>query len=281
MVDVDNVLVLVELIKGFGFEMVINFVLLYQDFIIMDVCLEIGVYYFDIVNYEFKDVVKFEYFWQWVYQDCFKEKGFMVLFGCGFDFGVIQVMIVYFVKYYFFEIYYFDIVDCNNGNYGKVFVINFNFEINICEIIVNGCYFENGEWVEMQLFEILQDIYYFNVVICKSYVFYYEEFEFIVKYFLIIKCVCFWMIFGEVYIKYFNVLEGIGMIFIELIEFWGQQIVLIEFFKVVLLVFELLVVNYIGQICIGVQVKGFGKDGQLNVYFVYNVKDYVECYCEV
>lgn len=29
MVDVDNVLVLVELIKGFGFEMVINFVLLY------------------------------------------------------------------------------------------------------------------------------------------------------------------------------------------------------------------------------------------------------------
>lgn len=29
----------------------------------MDVCLEVGVDYFDIVNYEFFDVAKFEYSW--------------------------------------------------------------------------------------------------------------------------------------------------------------------------------------------------------------------------
>lgn len=42
----------------------------------------------------------------------------MVLLGSGFDFGVMNVYIVYVVKYYFDEVYYFDIVDCNGGDYG-------------------------------------------------------------------------------------------------------------------------------------------------------------------
>eukprot|EP01035_Chromulina_nebulosa_P053254 gene53254-72761_t len=81
-VDADNVPELVELIKSFQPKMVINVALPYQDLTIMDACLETGVNYMDTANYEPKDVAKFEYSWQWAYQDRFKEAGLMALLGC-------------------------------------------------------------------------------------------------------------------------------------------------------------------------------------------------------
>lgn len=280
-VDADNVPALVELIKGFGPEMVINLALPYQDLTIMDACLETGVHYLDTANYEPKDVAKFEYSWQWAYQDKFKEKGLMALLGCGFDPGATQAMTAYHAKHHFSEIHYLDIVDCNNGNHGKAFATNFNPEINIREITANGRYWENGEWVETQPLEISQDIYYPNVATRKSYVLYHEELESLVKHFPTIKRARFWMTFGEAYIKHLNVLEGIGMTSIEPIEFRGQQIAPIEFLKAVLPAPESLAAGYTGQTCIGVQAKGIGKDGQEKVHFVYNVKDHAECYREV
>lgn len=61
--DVMDVVVIVVLIKEIGVEIFVNFVLFYQDFVLMDVCFEVGCYYLDMVNYEFEDVVKFEYYW--------------------------------------------------------------------------------------------------------------------------------------------------------------------------------------------------------------------------
>ena len=84
-VDADNVPELVELIRNFQPKMVINVALPYQDLTIMDACLETGVNYLDTANYEPKDVAKFEYSWQWAYQERFKEAGLMALLGCGFD----------------------------------------------------------------------------------------------------------------------------------------------------------------------------------------------------
>ena len=55
-VDADNVPELVELIRAFKPEMVINVALPYQDLTIMDACLETGVHYLDTANYEPKDV---------------------------------------------------------------------------------------------------------------------------------------------------------------------------------------------------------------------------------
>jgi saccharopine dehydrogenase (NAD+, L-lysine-forming) len=63
-VDADNVPELVQLIKSFKPEMVINVALPYQDLTIMDACLETGVHYLDTANYEPKDEAKFEYKWQ-------------------------------------------------------------------------------------------------------------------------------------------------------------------------------------------------------------------------
>ncbi|RTR28318.1 saccharopine dehydrogenase family protein [Deinococcus radiophilus] len=280
-VDADNVPELVKLIEGFGPEMVINLALPYQDLTIMDACLETGVHYLDTANYEPKDVAKFEYSWQWAYQERFKEKGLMALLGCGFDPGATQAMAAYHAKHHFDEMHYLDIVDCNNGDHGKAFATNFNPEINIREITANGRYFEDGEWVETAPLEISQDIYYPKVATRKSYVLYHEELESLVKNFPTIKRARFWMTFGDPYIKHLNVLEGIGMTSIEPIDFKGQRIAPIEFLKAVLPAPESLAANYTGQTCIGVQVKGKGKDGEDKVHFIYNVTDHAETYKEV
>ena len=85
--DADNVAETVALIKKFQPKLVLNVALPYQDLALMDACLETGVDYLDTANYEPLDEAKFEYKWQWAYQDRFKEKGLMALLGSGFDPG--------------------------------------------------------------------------------------------------------------------------------------------------------------------------------------------------
>ncbi len=71
-VNADNVPELVALIKSFQPDIVVNVALPYQDLTIMDACLESGVAYLDTANYEPLDEAKFEYKWQWAYQEKFK-----------------------------------------------------------------------------------------------------------------------------------------------------------------------------------------------------------------
>jgi len=90
-VDADNVPELVALIKQVQPKLVINVALPYQDLHIMDACLETGVDYLDTANYEPLDTARFEYSWQWAYQDRFRQAGIMALLGSGFDPGVTNV----------------------------------------------------------------------------------------------------------------------------------------------------------------------------------------------
>ncbi|MDD2513319.1 MAG: saccharopine dehydrogenase NADP-binding domain-containing protein, partial [Proteiniphilum sp.] len=137
-VDADNVPELVSLMNAFQPELVINVALPYQDLTIMDACLEAGVNYLDTANYEPKDEAKFEYKWQWAYQEKFKKAGLTAILGCGFDPGVTSIFTAYAAKHHFDEIHYLDIVDCNAGDHGKAFATNFNPEINIREVTQKG-----------------------------------------------------------------------------------------------------------------------------------------------
>ena len=110
-VDADNVPELVELIRQVQPAMVINVALPYQDLTIMDACLETGIHYLDTANYEPLDEAKFEYKWQWAYQDRFKEAGLMALLGSGFDPGVTNVFTAYAKKHHFDRIDTVDILD--------------------------------------------------------------------------------------------------------------------------------------------------------------------------
>src|SRR5579862_1104943 len=149
-VDADDVPQLVRLLKDYQPKVVINVALPYQDLHIMDACLEAGVDYLDTANYEPRDVAKFEYKWQWAYQQRFADRGLMALLGSGFDPGCTNVYCAYAQKHLLDEVKYVDIVDCNGGSHGKAFATNFNPEINIREITARGRYWEKGEWKETE-----------------------------------------------------------------------------------------------------------------------------------
>jgi saccharopine dehydrogenase (NAD+, L-lysine forming) len=176
-VDAENVPELVQLIRSFGPELVIHVALPYQDLTIMDACLETGVHYLDTANYEPKEEAKFEYSWQWAYQDRFREKGLLAVLGCGFDPGVTSIFTAHAAKHHFDEIHYLDIVDCNAGDHGKAFATNFNPEINIREVTQKGRYYENGRWIETEPHEIFKILNYPDIGPRKSYVIYHEELE--------------------------------------------------------------------------------------------------------
>ncbi|HOW41785.1 MAG TPA: saccharopine dehydrogenase NADP-binding domain-containing protein, partial [Bacteroidales bacterium] len=94
-VDADNVPELVKLIKSFKPDIVVNVALPYQDLHIMDACLETGVAYLDTANYEPLEEAKFEYSWQWAYQERYKKAGITAILGCGFDPGVTSIYTAY------------------------------------------------------------------------------------------------------------------------------------------------------------------------------------------
>lgn len=279
-VDADNVPELVTLIKVFKPLMVINVALPYQDLTIMDACLETGVHYLDTANYEPIDEAKFEYKWQWAYQDRFKEAGLMALLGCGFDPGVTGVFTAYAQKHHFDEIHYLDIVDCNAGDHGKAFATNFNPEINIREITQNGRYWENGKWIETEPLEIHKPINYPEIGERESYLLYHEELESLTKNIPHLKRARFWMTFSKEYITHLRVLENVGMTRIDPIIYEGKEIVPLQFLKAVLPEPSSLGEGYSGKTSIGCQLKGI-KDGQDKTCYIYNNCDHAKVYKEV
>ena len=110
-VDADDTQQTITLINQVKPHLVINMALPYQDLTIMDACLATGVHYMDTANYEPKDVAKFEYSWQWAYQERFREKGLIAILGCGFDPGVSNIFCAYAQEVLFDEIHTIDIID--------------------------------------------------------------------------------------------------------------------------------------------------------------------------
>ena len=224
-VDADNVPELVALFNSFKPDLVINVALPYQDLTIMDACLETGVNYLDTANYEPKEEAKFEYSWQWAYQDRFEKAGLTAILGCGFDPGVTNIYTAYAAKHHFDEIHELDIVDANAGSHGHAFATNFNPEINIREVTQKGKYWENGKWVITEPHEIHMPLNYPEIGPKESYVIYHEELESLVKNFPTLKRARFWMTFGLEYLTHLRVIQNIGMARIDTIMYKGIEIV--------------------------------------------------------
>ncbi|MEO0369535.1 MAG: saccharopine dehydrogenase family protein [Pseudomonadota bacterium] len=279
-VDADDSAKVVDLLNQIKPDLVINLALPYQDLPIMDACLEAGVDYMDTANYEPKDVAKFEYSWQWAYQERFEKAGLMALLGSGFDPGVTNIYTAYAAKHYFDEIHTLDIVDCNGGDHGKAFATNFNPEINIREITQRGRYWENGEWKETDPLSVREDLDYQNIGVRASYLMFHEELESLVKHFPTLKRARFWMTFGDAYLTHLRVLEAVGMTRIDPVEFQGQKIVPLEFLKAVLPAPESLAEGYTGKTCIGTYITGI-KEGKEKTIFIYNNCDHAACNEEV
>ncbi|HVK82513.1 MAG TPA: saccharopine dehydrogenase family protein [Kofleriaceae bacterium] len=279
-VDADDVPALTKLIESFGPKVVINVALPYQDLHIMDACLNAGVDYLDTANYEPPDVAKFEYKWQWAYQDRFAKAGRMALLGSGFDPGMTNVFCAYVQKHLLDEVHYVDIVDCNGGSHGKAFATNFNPEINIREITARGRFWESGEWKETDPLSVRAIFDYPGVGERKSFLLYHEELESLAKNLKGLKRIRFWMTFGEAYLKHLEVMQNIGITRIDEVEFEGKKIVPIKFLRALLPDPASLAANYTGKTSIGCLCEGV-KNGQKKRYFIYNICDHAETYKEV
>jgi saccharopine dehydrogenase (NAD+, L-lysine-forming) len=279
-VDADDVKQTVKLLRDYKPELVINVALPYQDLPLMDACLEAGVPYLDTANYEPPDEAKFEYKWQWAYQDRFQKAGLMALLGAGFDPGVTNVFCAYAQKRLFDTIETIDILDCNGGSHGKPFATNFNPEINIREITQNGRYWEAGKWVETGPLELSQDYDFPGVGPRKAFLLYHEELESLVLNIKGLKRIRFWMTFGQEYLTHLRVLQNIGMTRIDPVDFQGHKIVPIQFLKALLPDPASLAAGYTGKTSIGCEIVGT-KDGKPKKVFIYNICDHAECYKEV
>ncbi|MCU0410471.1 MAG: saccharopine dehydrogenase family protein [Bacteroidales bacterium] len=279
-VDADNVPELVQLIKSFKPDIVVNVALPYQDLHIMDACLETGVAYLDTANYEPPEEAKFEYSWQWAYEDRYRNAGLTAILGCGFDPGVTSIFTAYAAKHHFKEIHYLDIVDCNAGDHGKPFATNFNPEINIREVTQKGKYWENGKWVVTEPHEIHKPLTYPGIGPKESYVIYHEELESLVKNYPTIRRARFWMTFGQEYLTHLRVIQNIGMASIDPIIYNGVEIVPIQFLKAVLPDPGDLGENYKGWTSIGCRIKGISKEGKERTYYIWNNCSHEEAYRE-
>lgn len=280
-VDADSVPELVALISKVKPVLVINVALPYQDLSIMDACLECGVHYLDTANYEPLDTAKFEYRWQWAYEDKFKAADLMALLGSGFDPGATNIFTAYLAKHYFDEIHALDIIDVNGGDHGYPFATNFNPEINIREVSAECRHWENGQFITTPAMSLKQSFACpDNVGTYNIYRMYHEELESLTKHFPTLKRAQFWMSFGDSYLKHLEVLVNVGMTGIEPVEFKGQQIVPIQFLKELLPDPSSLGPRTHGLTCIGCVVQGL-KDGKEKTVYLYNIKDHQDCYKEV
>jgi len=279
-VDADKTEEVVDLIRSFRPDIVINLALPYQDLTIMDACLATGVHYVDTANYEPPEVAKFEYKWQWAYRERFEKAHITALLGSGFDPGVTGVFSAYAMKHYFDEIHYIDILDANAGDHGYPFATNFNPEINIREITAKGSYYENGRFVETEPLEIKR-VYDFPEIGPKNiYLLHHEEIESLALNIKGIKRIRFWMTFSDNYLNHLRVLQNVGMTSIEPVEFEGKQIIPLQFLKAVLPDPASLGPRTKGKTNIGCIFQGI-KDGKPRTYYVYNVCDHQQCYAEV
>ena len=278
-IDADDVEATTALIRAVKPVLVVNLALPYQDLAIMDACLAAGAHYMDTANYEPRDEAKFEYSWQWAYQDRFRDAGLMALLGSGFDPGVTSVFAGYIRKHLLDQIDTLDILDCNGGETGLPFATNFNPEINLREVTAPSRYWENGQWIEGPALSHKQVFDFDQVGPKNMYLMYHEELESLAKFYPEIRRIRFWMTFGDSYLKHLEVLENIGMTRIEPMMFQGREIIPIEFLKALLPEPASLGPITRGKTNIGAIATGV-KDGQAKTLYVNNVCDHEAAYAE-
>ena len=277
--DADDIAATTALIGRVKPALVVNLALPYQDLAIMEACLAAGVHYLDTANYEPRDQAKFEYSWQWAYQDRFQAAGLMAVLGCGFDPGVTSVFTTYTKKHLLDRIDTLDILDCNGGDTGLPFATNFNPEINIREVTAPSRHWEGGQWVEGPALSQKQVFDFEQVGPRNMYLMYHEELESLAKFYPEIQRIRFWMTFGDSYLKHLDVLQNVGMTRIDPVMFEGREIIPLQFLKALLPEPASLGPLTRGKTNIGTIATG-RKNGADKTVYINNICDHEAAYAE-
>lgn len=278
-IDADDAVATAALIREVGPSLVVNLALPYQDLAIMDACLDAGVNYMDTANYEPREEARFEYKWQWAYQQRFADAGLTALLGSGFDPGVTSVFAMWLKKHKLDTIRTLDILDCNGGDHGQAFATNFNPEINIREVTAPARHWENGRFVETPAMAVKQTFDFEAVGPKTMYMMYHEELESLARFIPEMERARFWMTFGEAYITHLTVLQNVGMTRIDPVFYEGKEIVPLQFLKAVLPEPSSLGATTKGKTNIGDIATGL-KDGVEKTFYIYNICDHEEAFAE-
>ncbi|MEW9853686.1 saccharopine dehydrogenase family protein [Novosphingobium sp. M1R2S20] len=280
-IDADDVAATSKLIESIGPELVVNLALPYQDLAIMDACLATGTNYLDTANYEPRDEAKFEYKWQWAYQEKFEQAGLMALLGSGFDPGVTSVFAMWLKKHKLKTIRLLDILDCNGGDHGQPFATNFNPEINIREVTAPARHWENGQFIETPAMAVKQSFDFEGVGPKNMYMMYHEELESLARFVPEMERARFWMTFGDAYIQHLTVLQNVGMTRIDPVTYNGVEIVPLQFLKAVLPEPSSLGATTRGKTNIGDIATGEALDGSgEKTFYIKNICDHEEAFEE-
>jgi saccharopine dehydrogenase (NAD+, L-lysine-forming) len=278
--DADDVPALTAFLRQERPFLVINVALPFQDLSIMDACLAAGTHYLDTANYEPPEIAKFEYKWQWAYQQRYRAAGLTALLGSGFDPGVTNVFCALAQKKYFDEITQVDILDANAGDHGLPFATNFNPEINLREVSARGRYYEQGEWLETEPLSWSRTFDFPEIGPKKVYLLYHEELESLAKNLPGVKRLRFWMTFSDNYLNHMRALQNVGMLGIAPVEHQGKKIIPIQFLKTLLPDPASLGPRTKGKTNIGCLIEGVKNKKKRRIY-IYNVCDHQECFREV
>jgi saccharopine dehydrogenase (NAD+, L-lysine-forming) len=278
-IDADDVAATTALLREIKPVLVVNLALPYQDLTIMDACLAAGVNYMDTANYEPREEAKFEYKWQWAYQERFRAAGLTALLGSGFDPGVTSVFAMWLKKHKLDTIRTLDILDCNGGDHGQAFATNFNPEINIREVTAPARHWENGAFVETPAMSVKQSFDFEAVGPKNMYMMYHEELESLAKFIPEMERARFWMTFGDAYLTHLTVLQNVGMTRIDPVIYEGKAVVPLQFLKAVLPEPASLGATTKGKTNIGDIATGT-KDGVEKTYYIYNICDHEDAYAE-
>jgi len=271
-IDADDVAATTALIRAVKPVLVVNLALPYQDLAVMDACLAAA-------NYEPRDVAKFEYSWQWAYQEKFAVAGLTALLGSGFDPGVTSVFAMWLKKHKLDTIRTLDILDCNGGDHGQAFATNFNPEINIREVTAPARHWQGGQWVETPALSTRQSFDFEAVGPKNMYLMYHEELESLARFIPEMERARFWMTFGDAYITHLTVLQNVGMTRIDPVIYEGREIIPLQFLKAVLPEPASLGATTKGKTNIGDIATGL-KDGVEKTYYLYNICDHEDAFAE-
>ncbi|MFA6177352.1 MAG: saccharopine dehydrogenase family protein [Candidatus Paceibacterota bacterium] len=276
---------LLELFKKVKPDILVHFGLSYDNLVIMDVCLEMGVNYIDTCCYEDPKKYGFSYKLQLAKDKDFKKKGLLAVTGLGFAPGVTNIFAAYARDYLFDKIDTIDIIDCNGGSKDKKikFAPNFNPEINLRELILPISFWEKGKWQKRGRL-IDEDASFFEFDFPETgkftpYLMYHEELETLVSRIPHLKRARFWMTFSPVYLSYLRVLFDVGMTRIDPVKYNGCEVVPVKFLKALLPTGDDFNEGYKGKTIAGDIISGV-KDGKKKVVYVYNVTDHHKAFLE-
>lgn len=274
-----------------GADIVLNVALPYQNMPVMHACLEAGAHYVDTAVPEtpgrlYTNTDDADWYGpQWALNDRFSAAGRMALLGMGSDPGMVNAFCAYAAEELLDSVETIDILDVNAGSHGHPFATNFNPEINLREVQAPAHYFERGAWKEVPALSVGTERRFPEVGSQPIFLMDHDELHSLCRRFPDARHIKFWMGFGESYREHFRVLQGLGLLSHEPVDFRDADgnivpVVPLKLLRALLPDPASLAPRYKGKTCIGCLLTG-RKSRERKAYFIYNICSHEQAFEDV